>query len=189
MLLGVIVPICILAYVASGLLPFFRRTHTPEPVQYVFLGFLVFMLGVMPMLSFLSALLRSLRSHTRIIASREGLMIENRGALFTRRTRIPAGDILGVDYSTAGGMLAAARSEAELRCQQGSARPWPEGARPGSSPKWLEMLARLAKSKGVTVKSKTGLFSFAAGMPDDEVCYLYTVVQRSLGPGRSGAGG
>ena len=188
MLVGVIVPICILAYVASGLLPFFRRTHTPEPVQYVFLGFLVFMLGVMPTLSFLSALLRSLRSHTRIIASREGLTIENRGALFTRRTRIPAGDILGVDYSTAGGMLAAARSEAELRCQQGSARLWQEGARPGSIPKWLEMLARLAKSKGVTVKSKAGLFSFAAGMPDDEVCYLYTVVQRALGLGRSGAG-
>ena len=55
MLLGVIVPICILAYLTSGLLPFFRRTHTPEPVQQVFLGFLVFMFGVMPMLSFLSA--------------------------------------------------------------------------------------------------------------------------------------
>ena len=181
MLLGVFVPICILAYVTSGLLPFFRRTHTPEPVQQVFLGFLVFMLGVMPLLSFLSAMLRSFRSHTRIIVSREGLTIENRGAVFTRRTRIPAADILGLDYSTAGGMLAAARSEAERRCLQGSVQPWPGGARTGSLPKWVEMLARLAKSKGVTVKSKAGLISFAAGLPDDEVCYLYNIVRRALG--------
>ena len=143
MLLGVVIPIGILAYVTSGLIPFFQRTHTPEPVQDVFLGFLVFVFGVLPLLSLAHKVLASLRSHTRIIISREGLTIENRGALFTRRTRVPAADILGVDYSTAGGLLAAARSEAERRLQQGSVRPWQAGARPGSLPGWVEKLARL----------------------------------------------
>ncbi len=187
MLLGVVIPICILAYMSSKLLPFFRQTHTPEPVQNVFLGFLCFLFGVLPLLSLAHKLLAALRSHTRIIISREGLTIENRGALFTRRTRIPVADILGLDYSTSGGLLAAARSEAERRLQQGSAQPWQTGARPGSLPGWVEKLARLAKSKGITVKSKAGLLNFAAGLPDDEVGYLYTIVKRALGPDKSRA--
>jgi hypothetical protein len=180
MLPGLVIPFGILAYATSGLLPFFRRTHTPEPVQYAFLGFLLFLFGVLPLLSFAHQVLTALRSHTRIIISREGLTIENRGALFTRRTRVPAADILGVDYSTSGGLLAAARSEAERRLQQGSVQPWQAGARPGSLPGWVEKLARLAKSKGITVKSKAGLLNFAAGLPDDEVGYLYTTVKRAL---------
>ena len=187
MFLGLAVPFGIVAYVSPGLLSFFRRTHTPEPVQHVFLGFLVFMFGVLPLLSFAHAALKALRSHTRIIASREGLTIENRGALFTRRTRISAGDILGVDYSTSGGLLAAARSEAERRRQQASPQPWQPASRPGALPGWVEKLARFAKSKGVTVKSKAGLFNFAGGLPDDEVCYLYTIVKRALGAGNSKA--
>ena len=51
MLLGVVIPICILAYATSGLLPFFRRTNTPEPVQHVFLGFLLFLFGVLLLLA------------------------------------------------------------------------------------------------------------------------------------------
>jgi hypothetical protein len=180
MLLGVVIPIGILADVTSGLLPFFQRTHTPEPVQYALLGFLLLLFGVLPLLSFVHQVLKALRSHTRIIASRDGLTIENRGALFTRTTRIPAAEILGVDYSTSGGLLAAARSEAERRRQQFPPQPWQPGARPGSLPGWVEKLARFAKSKGVTVKSKAGLFNFAAGLPDDEVGYLYTTVRRAL---------
>ena len=85
--------------------------------------------------------LTALRSHTRIIISREGLTIENRGALFTRRTRIPAADILGVDYSTSGGLLAAARSEAERRLQQGSAPAVASGRPPG-------LIARMGRETG-----------------------------------------
>jgi hypothetical protein len=87
MFLGLAVPFGFVAYVAPGLLSFFQRTHTPEPVQHVFLGFLVFVFGVLPLLSFAHVALKALRSHTRIIASRERLTIENRGAFCTRRTQ------------------------------------------------------------------------------------------------------
>jgi hypothetical protein len=43
---------------------------------------------------------------------------------------------------------------------------------------------RLAKSKGVTLKHRGGLYTFAAGLPDDEVKYLYSVIRRALA-GRS----
>ena len=189
MLLGLVIPFGILAYATTGLIPFFRRTHTPEPVQHAFLGFLLFVFGVLPLLSFAHKVLTALRGHTRMIISPEGLTIENRGALFTRRTRIPAAEILGLDYSTSGGLLARARSEAERRLQQGSVQPWQMGARPDSLPSWVEKLARLAKSKGITVKSKAGLLNFAAGLPDDEVGYLYTIVKRALDPEKSRRGG
>jgi hypothetical protein len=181
MLLGVVIPICLLAYFSPQLLAFFQRTKTPEPVQRMFLGFLVFMFGVLPLLSLAFRILRGLRSHTRIVASREGLVIENRGAIFTHRKDLPAKDILGLDYSTSGGLLAAAQAEAERRHQHGAMPPWQHGARSASLPGWVEKLARLAKSKGITVKTKAGLFTFAAGLPDDEVCYLYALVRRSLG--------
>jgi hypothetical protein len=44
----------------------------------------------------------------------------------------------------------------------------------------------MAKSKGVVVKARGGMFTFAAGLPDEEVCYLHSVVKSALS-GRSHA--
>ena len=182
MLLEILIPLGIVAYVFHRLLDFFQRTHTPEQVQYIFLGFLVMIFGVLPSLNFAHRLLRALRGHTRVIASREGMTIETRGALFTRSTKITAKDILGLDFSTSTGSFAAARQEALRQMQQRApGRSQPPFAS-GALPAWVERLARLAKSKGVTIKTLAGRFSFAAGLPDDEVCYLHSIVKRSLGP-------
>ena len=181
MLLGILIPLCLFGYFAPGLLDFFRRTHTPEPVGMAFMGFVALMFGVLPLLKFGLGVLRARRSHTRIIASPDGLTIETRGALFTRQQRIPASDIVGLDYSTASGILTAARSEAERRGLQGSTPAWVnDSSRPGSLPGWVEWLAKFAKSKGVIVKARSGLHCFAAGLPDDEVGYLYSMTKRGL---------
>jgi hypothetical protein len=42
-------------------------------------------------------------------------------------------------------------------------------------------LRRLVASKGVIVKSRKGILSFGAGLPDDEVRYLHATVARALG--------
>jgi hypothetical protein len=48
-------------------------------------------------------------------------------------------------------------------------------------PRWLGLLRRLVTSKGIIVKSRKGLLSFGAGLPDDEVRYLHAAVARALG--------
>jgi hypothetical protein len=47
-------------------------------------------------------------------------------------------------------------------------------------PNWAKWLARLARSKGVTVKHRGGLLTFGAGLPDDEVTYLHALVKRAM---------
>jgi len=49
-------------------------------------------------------------------------------------------------------------------------------------PGWLLAGLRwLAKSKGIIVKSRNGLVTVGAGLPDEEIRYLYAVVLRVLG--------
>jgi hypothetical protein len=38
----------------------------------------------------------------------------------------------------------------------------------------------MVKSKGVQVKCRQGIVAFGAGLPDDEVKYLYAVVERAI---------
>jgi len=74
-----------------------------------------------------------------------------------------------VANSTSGGSLGAARPEAEQRLHQGSLRPCLAGAGRAPPTGWVEKLTRLTKSKGITVKSKGGVFDFAAGVLDNEL--------------------
>ena len=41
-------------------------------------------------------------------------------------------------------------------------------------------LVRFAKSKGVTIKTRTGLTTFGQGLDDEEVRWLHSVVRRAL---------
>jgi|GEM_PF-987070 len=86
-------------------------------------------------------------------------------------TRFPAAEILGLDYGTAEEAFASARRDAERRVLPGG----------GGVPKWVTAMRRLVKSKGITVRSRTGLFTFGAGLPDDEVRYLHALIVRALG--------
>jgi len=178
--LGLVIPLGILAWLIAGLLPFFHKTGTPREVQLVFVGLLVFALGVVPFLNFARGVLVGLRGYTRVTASPEGLRIEESGAIFTHRKMIAASEIVGLGFSTASGRLAVARAEAQQRSLGRLRRSG--GHEPGSVelPAWVEKLARFAKAQGVTVKSRRGLYTFASGLPDDEVHYLYAVVKRTL---------
>jgi hypothetical protein len=41
-------------------------------------------------------------------------------------------------------------------------------------------LARFARGKGITVKTRTGLTTFGEGLDDAEVRYLHSLVRRTL---------
>jgi hypothetical protein len=176
-LVGFLVPAGIVVAVAPGLVEFFERTHTPRPVQLAFLGFLVFAFGLLPALGLVAAVLAGARSRTAIAVSAGGLLIEERGALRTRATRIPAVDILDLDFGTAGSAQTAARKAAQDKLAELHSGASAMQAR---ALRWAIGLARLARAKGITLKTRTGLVTFAARLPDDEIVYLHALILRIL---------
>ena len=170
-LVGPAISVGVLSYLSPQLLRFFRQTHTPEAVQTALLGFAVFLFVVIPLVGIFNAARLASRGRTLVTASPEGIVIEERGAWRARLTRLPAGEILGVDYGTAEDAFASAQWGAKQRVSAGR----------GVAPRWLAVMRRLAASKGITVKSRKGLFTFGAGLPDDEVRYLHALVVRALG--------
>jgi hypothetical protein len=176
-----VLPAAIPLIVFNPLAHFFRRTNTPAPVGWFFLGFLLFMfIGIPGMIAF-NAFLRSRRGRTIVTISQSGVRIQGRGAWFTTTTAShQLSDILDVDYSTAESLLGSARRHAERSVLQSGAVP-PAGPAIGRrTERILTVLSRFAKGRGVTLKTKQGLTSFGQGLSDEEIAYLYSVVKRAL---------
>jgi len=178
-LLGFVVFAGLLAFMVPQCLWFFRHTKTPDAVQFAFFGFAaLFFLGI-PLLGVIKSVVLAVRGRTVVTASAEGIAIEER-AWRAQTTRIPAAEILGLDYGTAQAAFATARRDAEQRMTRAH-RAAPSSRPGGAEPRWLTAWRRLVRSKGVIVKSRNGLVAFGAGLPDDEVRYLHAIVARVLG--------
>ncbi len=183
-LLGFAIPGGILAFVVPNLVQFFRQTETPQFVQAGFISLIVFLFGLLPLLAVIHAVIEAMRSHTLVTAASDGITIEERGAWRTRRTRVPAEEILDLDYGTAQTALQDARRSAERYvAQSGRLASLPKGY-DTSSPRWLSLSNKLVKSRGVTLKCRSGLYTFGAGLPDEEVGYLYLAIKRALAGAR-----
>jgi len=183
-LLGIVIPGTILGLVVPSLLRFFEQTGTPQAVQFAFLGFLVLVFGLLPALSGLRALVAGIRGQTLLTATAEALILEERGAWRTRVARIPTVDILDMDYGTAGSVQEAARRAAEQQVAEAGARV-SAGTRDRTQ-RWATRVASLAPSKGITLKTRSGLFTVGAGLPDEEIRYLYALIRQGLA-GEEGA--
>lgn len=175
MLLPAIVPLAILLWVVPRALRFFESTSTPDGVQIAVFGFLFLFFVIGPLLSMLPLILGTSRGRTTVIASPSGMEIEERGMIRHQTTLLSAEEIVGLDYSTweTARSLAARRASRRLASRRG-------GAASTEFPAWLERLTRFVQSKGITVKSTRGLFTIGAGLPDEEVHYLESVLQRAL---------
>ncbi|MFP5213986.1 MAG: hypothetical protein ACLGPL_11475 [Acidobacteriota bacterium] len=173
MLLQFAIPAGIALYFGPQLAVFFDRTHTPRPVQFAFLGFAAFLLGFLPLMGLLGSIMKAIRARTTIVATPESITIVEQGAWRARSTIILASDIVDLDY---GG----AKPFPVPRMKTGSD---PAFETPEVPPRWVSVLNRLASSKGVTVKTRRGLFAVGAGLPDEEAAYLHTVLLRALSAG------
>jgi hypothetical protein len=149
-------------------------------VQLVRFGVGALLFVLLPLRSVIESVLVAARARTVVTAPAEGNAIEERGAWRVKTTRIPPADIFGLDFGTADAAIASARRDAESRVIQ-AVRPFPSPRRAGTEPRWLAVVRQLVKSKGVIVKCRSGLATFGAGLPDDEVRYRYAVVGRALG--------
>ncbi|RPI09498.1 MAG: hypothetical protein EHM71_05875 [Zetaproteobacteria bacterium] len=179
-LIGFTVSVSLLVYAAPQVSRFFRQSETPEAVQMVFFGVAALLFVVIPLRGAIESVLLTARARTVVRASAEGIVIEEGGAWRVKTIRVPAAEIFWLDFGTADAALASARREADARLTQ-SARPLSSSGRDGAVPRWLALVRRLVKSKGIIVKCRSGLVTFGAGLPDDEVRYLYAIVGRALG--------
>jgi hypothetical protein len=172
-------PLIIPIIVVPWLMNFFRHTNTPDAIGWVFVGFMTIFFGLIPAMTVLNGFRRSRRGGTVVLVSTRGIEIRERGAWRTRSTAsIEASDILGVDYSTRESAGASARVAAEQQAMESTGL---DSAAVGQrSERLLAWLAKFAKGRGLTVKTRTGLTSFGEGLEDDEIRYLHDVVRRAL---------
>lgn len=84
-------------------------------------------------------------------------------------------DDVGIDYGTRERILRAIREAAERQTPSSERRTAVLTRYPSTLIRWLERLSSLVPSKGVILKSTTGLHTFGAGLPDEEVHYLYGI--------------
>ncbi len=127
----------------------------------------------------LSAWMLSKRGGMVVLATRAGITIEQHQAWSTKITVIPLADIIDIDYITGSERVASsARQAYEERFGQVRPGPLPAGAR---APKLVSQLARSARAGGIGVKTRQGIITFGAALPDDEVAYLWARVERALG--------
>ena len=173
-----LIPLAIPLFIGLPLAEFFRGIQTPDPVAWAFLGFITFFFGVVPAMTVMNGFLRSRRGATIVLVSPQGIGIQERGAWRTSAVAsLDASDILDVDFSTRESITASARRAADQKALEshGSAAVGPRTER------LLASLARFAKGRGVTVKTRQGLTTFGEGLEDDEIRYLCALVREGLG--------
>jgi len=174
-----LIPLIVPVIVVPWLMDFFRQTRTPGAVGWVFIGFMTLFFGLVPAMTVFNGFRRSRRGGTVVLVSTRGIEIQERGAWRTRSTAsIAAFDILDVDFSTRDSAAASARVAAEEQAMESTGV---DSAAVGQrSERLLAWLSQFATGRGLTVKTRSGLTSFGAGLEDDEIRYLHDLVRRAI---------
>src|SRR4051812_19046854 len=177
MLLPALIPLVVVVPLGR----FFRQTHTPDPLGWIFQGLLIVGFGILPVASAFRAWLGSRIGRTIVTVSPEAIVVQERGLWRTTPGRqVAASDIFAVDYSTRESMIAAARLATERRvANAGRSHAGPQPPGPGTE-RLIALVSRLTKGRGIIIKTRQGLTTFGEGLPDDEIRYLCDVIRRAL---------
>jgi len=177
-LLPALIVLIVLYYWLPDLTDFFRRTDIPEPVQWILAGFVFLFFGLIPVVSVVRGAVGGRSGYTEVLVA-DGRVQITRQRIWRRKvTSIEAADIAGLDYGTADSRAGKTAFEVRSQTMNASGDSALRPVRP--IPVWAAALARLSKSKGITIKHRRGLYTFGAGLPDEEIKYLYSLVRRAL---------
>jgi len=183
-----LIPGAMVLVVVEPLSRFFRQTQTPDPVGWMFLGFLFFGFVFLPLSTILHAFVRSHRGRTIVMASRDGVRIDERGGWGTKTlASLAAPQILDVDFSTRTSLIDSAKRAAEQQARDTGHSMEASSTAAERVEKIVNRLSRFATGKGVTIKTRQGLTTFGQGLPDAEIRYLHSVVRRALAGDLRGA--
>ena len=174
-----LIPLTVVAVISPGFARFFRQSQTPDPIAWIFLGFLTLFFGILPTMTALNAFVRSRRGATIVEISKLAVRIRQRGAWTTRTTTtLDASDILDVDYTSRESAIASATRATEQQIMQ-SYPDHAEAARPRVE-RVVASLTRFVTNKGLTIKTRKGLTTVGQGLDDEEIRYLHSVIRRAL---------
>ncbi len=177
--IGLLFPLFILLVIVLPLSSFFNNTNTPAFVQYFFLGFIGLFFVLTPLIQTLKSYRLSQSFTTIVNVNNKGITIDNKLLRTRYSVFIPAEEIIGIDYGTSDSAVSLAMdnsvSEGNRDVKAGGV-----SAPYAPFPRWMVWLRKLARSKGVFIKSKKDIYAFGAGLPDEEVYHLYTLVVHYL---------
>jgi len=167
------------AVVGVTFLPDLLGQDEPLAVRIAVASFvlLVFILG--PILLSLWFALGVSRKRTVITAGRDHLQIEEWSGKKCKRSEIPTDELED--------LLAPQDGAAVLAVRLRAGQPWHPPVGPDATmldgkplPAWVQKLARLAGTPGITAVSDQGTVTFGAGLPPEEIAYLYALIRRAL---------
>lgn len=170
------VPLVFLAFFIPGMLEFFNSTRTPVFVHYFFSGFLLLGFALPAFMGIVGIVLNARISRQVLkIHSRE-IILEERTWRTRQMTVLVSDDIYDVQCVTRKDVLGA--------LSQAGSSPEPSARSAGASEaaqvKWVRGLTRWASSKGIIIKSRQGIFTFGAGLADEELIYLCALIHNRL---------
>jgi hypothetical protein len=159
---GLIIPLAMFLYFIPGFLSFARHTQTPFFIQVVFAGFAGLFLGIVPVISLWRKYLNSKRIRTFIKVNSTGLYLQQRLADQPKTLNLPVERIIGLDYDRKAGL-------SQITPSMGTALT--------AALRWL---AANTPSRGILIKSRDGMYYVGAGLPAEEVRYLYLILKQQL---------
>lgn len=174
MLLELLIPLLIVLIYGSKVMHFFSSSHTPAAVSNVFLGFFFLMFIFIPLISTTKRYLASKRYSYTLYVDAKGISLLRKGQGKKGRIELSRNQIIALDYGTTDSGF---KRSLEATATNSLERKMPVSH---NIPDWVYKLQRFSRAKGVIIKSQVGVFYFGAGLPDEEVYYLYSLIREQL---------
>ncbi|MDD2229700.1 MAG: hypothetical protein PHY48_09840 [Candidatus Cloacimonetes bacterium] len=167
-LLGLFFPLIFALFFMGNVLSFFSHTQTPLAVQLVFIGFVGLFFILIPALTILKRFVSSHGFSMVITVNNAGIELQS-----NRQSRtISRENIINLDYGTTDSAISGIKTN-----RMGQSNSYYTNS---YIPAWMARLQRFVRSKGIIVKSREGIFYIGAGLPDDELVYLYSLISSYL---------
>jgi len=158
-------------------LVFFRESHTPDAVQYFILGFGILFFSI-PLSQAIGAVIAALRNDTVVQLRSDELTIAERKSWTVKTIRIPVQEIYDIDYG--GKDFLSENLQMSMEQEEGD----PDKARQillhrqdYANAWWVKALQKIVSSRGIILKTRRSLFSFGAGLDDEELRYLCSLLK------------
>ena len=168
-------PLIIFCIFGYNFLPVLFSPGTPPVVTLFFGGFFLLFLVVGPVLGFLRQVLMTKRDTLILIIRPGSLELKQQGLFFSKSRRFASAEIYGFDFSSP---QTALERDPDLPSLSGNTYQLD----PSKTyiPNWAHKLSRLVSSKGVIIKTRSGLQYVGAGLPEDQLSYLHQIISEAI---------
>jgi hypothetical protein len=167
-------------YFFARFVPFFKHTNTPEPVTFFFTAFVLIFFLLLPVLSFIKSVIRSMRNSAVLKIMPDELELTYIDAWKKKVVNIPVLDIIDMDYSTSLNRKASIMTEQAKR-SWGTSGNYTNTLSPDSRAfKFIQFMSSFVRSKGIVIKTRNDIYTFGQGLPDNEVLYIFSIIAGRL---------